>query len=121
MRKTSALLVLVLFWGGTATDRQGQASGQVAAVARATNCLEILVRTARDEQPDLQTQEEHCSADADLLAHIGRAKCHQVRIYKNPTAYGLYTVSERLGGVEVPPTGRVFCSNSPRSSSRVVP
>jgi phage replication-related protein YjqB (UPF0714/DUF867 family) len=94
MRKTSALLVLVLLWAGTTTDRHRQASGQVAAVARATNCLEILVRTARDEQPDLQTQEEHCSADADLLAHIGRAKGHQVRIYKNPTAYGLYTVSE---------------------------
>lgn len=46
------------------------------------------------EQKDLIDHKEHCSADPDKLATIGRALGHQVRIKRNDVEYGLYTVSE---------------------------
>jgi phage replication-related protein YjqB (UPF0714/DUF867 family) len=40
---------------------------------------------------------EHCSADPDLLATIGRALGHQVRIVRSPTEKALYTVGAAEG------------------------
>ena len=46
------------------------------------------------EQKDLIKHKEHCSADPEKLATVGRALGHQVRIKRNDDEYGLYTVSE---------------------------
>ncbi len=46
------------------------------------------------QQEDLIKQEEHCSADPEKLATLGRALGHQVRIKRSSAEYGLYTVSE---------------------------
>ncbi len=46
------------------------------------------------QQDDLIKRKEHCSADPDKLATIGRVRSHQVRIKRNDDEYGLYTVSE---------------------------
>ena len=46
------------------------------------------------EQQDLIKHKEHCSADPEKLATVGRALGHQVRIKRNDDEYGLYTVSE---------------------------
>jgi hypothetical protein len=46
------------------------------------------------QQKDLIDQKEHCSADPEKLATVGRALRHQVRIKRNDDEYGLYTVSE---------------------------
>jgi phage replication-related protein YjqB (UPF0714/DUF867 family) len=51
-------------------------------------------RALRPEQNDLIDHKEHCSADRDKLATIGRARRQQVRIKRNDDEYGLYTVSE---------------------------
>ena len=45
------------------------------------------------QQEDLIKQEEHCSADPEKLATVGRALGHQVRIKRTSSEYGLYTVS----------------------------
>jgi len=45
-------------------------------------------------QQDLIKRKEHCSADPEMLTTIGRALGHQVRIKRNDSEYGLYTVSE---------------------------
>jgi phage replication-related protein YjqB (UPF0714/DUF867 family) len=81
MKKLAALLLVAL---GTPSHQEDGTAG-------------IRVRTARDEQADLQKQGEHCSADPDFLARIGSAKGRQVRVYKNPTSVALYTVSELRG------------------------
>jgi phage replication-related protein YjqB (UPF0714/DUF867 family) len=52
------------------------------------------ITRAQDAQEDLKANAEHCSADPGLLATIGRAHCQQVRVYRDPGAFGLYTVSE---------------------------
>jgi phage replication-related protein YjqB (UPF0714/DUF867 family) len=46
------------------------------------------------EQDDLIKHKEHCSADPDKLATVGREHGQQVRIKRNDDEYGLYTVSE---------------------------
>ncbi|MGH8531161.1 MAG: poly-gamma-glutamate hydrolase family protein [Gammaproteobacteria bacterium] len=46
------------------------------------------------EQKDLIDHKEHCSANPEKLATVGRAVKHQVRIKRNDAEYGLYTVSE---------------------------
>jgi phage replication-related protein YjqB (UPF0714/DUF867 family) len=46
------------------------------------------------QQKDLINHKEHCSADAEKLATVGRALGHQVRIKRNDDEHGLYTVSE---------------------------
>jgi phage replication-related protein YjqB (UPF0714/DUF867 family) len=46
------------------------------------------------EQDDLIGHKEHCSADPEKLATVGRALRHQVRIRRDDEEYGLYTVSE---------------------------
>jgi co-chaperonin GroES (HSP10)/phage replication-related protein YjqB (UPF0714/DUF867 family) len=51
------------------------------------------VKKAQSSQRDLKRHKEHCSADPKKLATIGRALGHQVRIKRNDTEYGLYTVS----------------------------
>jgi phage replication-related protein YjqB (UPF0714/DUF867 family) len=48
----------------------------------------------KSTQQDLIKQKEHCSADPEKLATVGRALGHQVRIKRNDSEYGLYTVSE---------------------------
>ena len=53
------------------------------------------VKKALDpQQEDLIDHKEHCSADPEKLATVGRALGHQVRIKRNDDEYGLYTVSE---------------------------
>jgi hypothetical protein len=52
------------------------------------------ITRALPSQEDLIDHAEHCSADPDLLAGIGRAHCQQVRVYREPGAFGLYTASE---------------------------
>jgi phage replication-related protein YjqB (UPF0714/DUF867 family) len=45
-------------------------------------------------QQDLIDHKEHCSADPEKLATVGRELRHQVRIKRNDSEYGLYTVSQ---------------------------
>jgi phage replication-related protein YjqB (UPF0714/DUF867 family) len=52
------------------------------------------VRMAFSSQGTLINMEEHCSADPEQLAAIGRAQGHQVRVKRNDDEYALYTVSE---------------------------
>ena len=52
------------------------------------------IRRARASQEDLKKRREHCSADPERLASIGRAVRHQVRITREPDRVALYTVSE---------------------------
>jgi len=47
-----------------------------------------------DSQQDLIYDKEHCSADPVKLATVGRERGHQVRIKRNDSEYGLYTVSQ---------------------------
>jgi phage replication-related protein YjqB (UPF0714/DUF867 family) len=63
---------------------------------------DAVITTALDSQQDLKNHAEHCSADPARLATIGRACGQQVRIYRTPQDFGLYTVSEV--GPEVPDT-----------------
>ncbi len=51
------------------------------------------VKKALPSQKDL-SDPEHCSADPEKLATVGRAPKHQVRIKRNSSEYGLYTVSD---------------------------
>jgi phage replication-related protein YjqB (UPF0714/DUF867 family) len=66
---------------------------------------------ALSSQDDLKRHREHCSADPDALAAIGRAVGQQVRVVRSANQYGLYTVSEvraenRDNIVRMGPTGR---------------
>jgi hypothetical protein len=45
-------------------------------------------------QQDLINHKEHCSADPEKLARVGRALGHQLRIKRNDSQYALYTVSQ---------------------------
>ena len=45
-------------------------------------------------QQDLIDHKEHCSVDPVKLATVGRERGHQVRIKRNDSEYGLYTVSQ---------------------------
>jgi phage replication-related protein YjqB (UPF0714/DUF867 family) len=45
-------------------------------------------------QQDLIDHQEHCSADPEKLATVGRAVGHQIRIKRNDSQYALYTVSQ---------------------------
>lgn len=57
-------------------------------------------RAVAAEQPDLLDRAEHCSADGEALAPIGRTLGHQVRLQWEPpgqagrSAVALYTISE---------------------------
>ncbi len=52
------------------------------------------VRKALTSQDTLDDEREHCSADPEQLATIGRAKGHQIRVRRDENEYALYTVSE---------------------------
>jgi phage replication-related protein YjqB (UPF0714/DUF867 family) len=52
------------------------------------------VRQARRSQNTLTSKREHCSADPERLATIGRAQGHQIRVLRNENEYALYTISE---------------------------
>ena len=52
------------------------------------------ITQALDAQEDLKDHPEHCSADPARLATVGRARGQQVRIYRDASTFGLYTVSE---------------------------
>jgi phage replication-related protein YjqB (UPF0714/DUF867 family) len=52
------------------------------------------VERALAAQQDLIEHEEHCSADPEKLATVGRAIGHQVRIKRGSSQYALYTVSD---------------------------
>ena len=45
-------------------------------------------------QQDVIDHKEHCSADPEKLATVGRALGHQLRIKRNDSRYALYTVSQ---------------------------
>ena len=53
-----------------------------------------VTRALTASQQDLIDHKEHCSADPEKLATVGRALGHQVRIKRNESEYGLYTVSQ---------------------------
>jgi phage replication-related protein YjqB (UPF0714/DUF867 family) len=55
---------------------------------------EAAITKALDSQEDLKADAEHCCADPARLATIGRALDQQVRVYRTPQDFGLYTVSE---------------------------
>jgi len=55
------------------------------------------VKEALPSQTDLTDDDhcsEHCSVDPEKLATVGRAPKHQIRIKRNDSEYGLYTVSD---------------------------
>ena len=69
------------------------------------------IRRARPSQKDLKTHREHCSADPERLAAIGRDVGHQVRIALDGGRPALYTVFETRqetpdGVVRMGPAGR---------------
>src|ERR1700756_972453 len=45
-------------------------------------------------QRDPIDHKEHCSADPEKLATVGRALGHQLRIKRNDSQYAIYTVSQ---------------------------
>jgi phage replication-related protein YjqB (UPF0714/DUF867 family) len=51
-------------------------------------------KALKPSQQDLIDHKEHCSADPEKLATVGRECGHQVRIKRNDSEYGLYTVSQ---------------------------
>jgi phage replication-related protein YjqB (UPF0714/DUF867 family) len=51
-------------------------------------------KALKPSQQDLIDHKEHCSADPEKLATLGRECGHQVRIKRNDSEYGLYTVSQ---------------------------
>ena len=51
-------------------------------------------KALKPSQQDLIDDKEHCSADPDKLATVGRERGQQVRIKRNDSEYGLYTVSQ---------------------------
>src|SRR4051812_35389627 len=55
---------------------------------------ETTVKRAFLSQGTLINNGEHCSADSDKLASIGRAVGHQIRVKRNADEFALYTVSE---------------------------
>jgi phage replication-related protein YjqB (UPF0714/DUF867 family) len=72
---------------------------------------EATIQRALSSQADLKARREHCSVDGRLLASLGAALGHQIRIRRTETEYGLYTVSERrdeddAGVVRLGLTGR---------------
>lgn len=57
-------------------------------------CYVSRVKKSLNEQSTLKNQKEHCSADPEKLATIGRAEGHQIRVRRNEEEYALYTISE---------------------------
>jgi phage replication-related protein YjqB (UPF0714/DUF867 family) len=55
------------------------------------------IEKADPSQTGLQSRPEHCSGDPDLLATIGRALGHQVRIVRSPAERAIYTVGVAEG------------------------
>jgi phage replication-related protein YjqB (UPF0714/DUF867 family) len=53
----------------------------------------VRVRKSQNQE-DLKTHREHCSADAHALSALGIIVCQQVRVKRSDSAYALYTVSE---------------------------
>jgi phage replication-related protein YjqB (UPF0714/DUF867 family) len=54
----------------------------------------LVKKALTSAQQDLIDHKEHCSADSVKLATVGRERGHQVRIKRNESEYGLYTVSQ---------------------------
>src|SRR5215212_7655541 len=52
------------------------------------------IKKALSSQEDLISHREHCSADPEKLAEVGRACGQQVRIQRSSSQYAAYTVSE---------------------------
>lgn len=63
--------------------------GQEAMAAYGTR-----VKKVCSSQSTLIGKGEHCSADPEKLATIGRAEGHQIRVKRSNNEYALYTVSE---------------------------
>jgi hypothetical protein len=79
------LAVLGGFWAPRATVAQ-QAVPQPGFEAQVEPALKV--------QDSVLSTREHLSADPDLLREIGRAPGQQVRVYRGPTDFAVYTVSE---------------------------
>src|SRR5262245_34720365 len=88
------LLTFLIASDGDGGDRSREANSWRASAAECETSYSASVRKALREQRDLTRNGEHCSADTDRLATIGRAVGHQVRVYRNDCEYALFTVSE---------------------------
>lgn len=55
---------------------------------------EASIKKTQPSQEELKRHREHCSADPETLATIGRGVGQQVRIKRDSDEYGLYTISE---------------------------
>ncbi len=64
------------------------------SAAQGGQTYQVSVKKALASQHDLIEDAEHCSADPEVLARIGRAVGQQVRIERSSSQYALYTVSE---------------------------
>src|ERR1700741_4898012 len=53
----------------------------------------VRVRKSQNQE-DLKSHREHCSADAHALSALGITVCQQVRVKRSDSQYALYTVSE---------------------------
>jgi phage replication-related protein YjqB (UPF0714/DUF867 family) len=54
----------------------------------------LVKKALTSAQQDLIDHKEHCSAASVKLVTVGRERGHQVRIKRNESEYGLYTVSQ---------------------------
>lgn len=54
----------------------------------------LIKKALLPQQDGLRKHKEHCSADSDKIATVGRLLGHQIRIKRNDDEYGLYTISE---------------------------
>ncbi len=67
---------------------------QAQSAAQDGQTYQVSVKKALASQHDLIEEAEHCSADPETLARIGRAAGQQVRLERSRSQYALYTVSE---------------------------
>jgi len=70
------------------------AEARAQSAVQGVQTYQVSVKKALASQHDLIEDSEHCSADPDVLARIGRAAGQQVRIERSSSQYALYTVSE---------------------------
>jgi phage replication-related protein YjqB (UPF0714/DUF867 family) len=70
------------------------ASGSAAPGETGWPSYAASIEPAAKGQADIIARREHCSADADRLAAIGRAVGQQVRIYRDDSHFALFTVTE---------------------------
>ena len=82
-----ALLILI------ASGSQGDGPPSEAE-ALATRGRPASIREPLPGQEKVAKKKEHCSADADLLRSIGRARGEQVRIYRDDSEFAVFTIAD---------------------------